>query len=109
MASASSSSVLSSPRMRGAHRAVRRPENMQRIIPADAGSTRSCVSPICGMKDRPRGCGEHLVFSFFYRRETRIIPADAGSTLLFEEDGLVHEDHPRGCGEHRSSSSRYQR
>ena len=82
---------------------------MKGIIPADAGSTRSCVSPICGMKDRPRGCGEHLVFSFFYRRETRIIPADAGSTLLFEEDGLVHEDHPRGCGEHRSSSSRYQR
>ena len=49
----------SSPRMRGA------PVNsvpdglLERIIPADAGSTCKAVSLYLLMEDHPRGCGEH--------------------------------------------------
>ena len=58
-----SSEVLSrgsSPRMRGARDAWCLPYSHRRIIPADAGSTRS--GPVSCDKglDHPRGCGEHI-------------------------------------------------
>ena len=51
----------SSPRMRGAPRCSTVRSYTQRIIPADAGSTRSPVGLTCRPKDHPRGCGEHTV------------------------------------------------
>ena len=55
----SSDSSGSSPRMRGAQI-----DNLScilriRIIPADAGSTHLIVVVFLGLKDHPRGCGEH--------------------------------------------------
>ena len=90
----------SSPRMRGAHGVRSLREHERRIIPADAGSTRSrCAAP-AGYPDHPRGCGEHSPLSLTLFQDTgssprmrgaqgftytikavmRIIPADAGST-----------------------------
>ena len=70
------------------------------IIPADAGSTLCFTTLRLGVKDHPRGCGEHKVLYDHYVEELgssprmrgaqachvvpddhgRIIPADAGST-----------------------------
>ena len=112
----------SSPRMRGAPWYSTAREQMERIIPADAGSTYRSMSPLNRLKDHPRGCGEHykspsvlkdsmgssprmrgaLLRNQIVSPEPRIIPADAGSTAdgckLVEGCG----DHPRGCGEHKS-------
>ena len=51
----------SSPRMRGAHRAIRRHEDIIGIIPAYAGST-ACPRSNRGRGwDHPRVCGEHYI------------------------------------------------
>ena len=73
-----------------------------------------------GIRDHPRGCGEHVIPQGSRRYPTGssprmrgappqlvpatfllgIIPADAGST---DESSLTipwSADHPRGCGEH---------
>ena len=49
----------SSPRMRGTHRATESSSESMRIIPADAGNTCTAYSASSGVKDHPRGCGEH--------------------------------------------------
>ena len=92
----------------------------QRIIPADAGSTKQYPKVVTEKGDHPRGCGEHnfiqslaLVLigssprmrgALHQRHEApqarRIIPADAGSTLVQAVGGWQTADHPRGCGEH---------
>ena len=90
----------SSPRMRGAHHLGAQPGLIDRIIPADAGST-SPAKPACpSAPDHPRGCGEHCPITYMAymlwgssprmrgaRHASpdadspgRIIPADAGST-----------------------------
>ena len=114
----------SSPRMRGAP--YRRPGTSagRRIIPADAGSTRSQPLAIVLPRDHPRGCGEHehddvlssdllgsspRMRGALYRDNAfpggnRIIPADAGSTGFAIGAVLMFADHPRGCGEHSASS-----
>ena len=51
--------VGSSPRMRGALVAPDAVESSQRIIPADAGSTRFDFGDRIIPEDHPRGCGEH--------------------------------------------------
>ena len=76
--------------------------NHRRIIPADAGNTAVAVPQFAGVRDHPRGCGEHtadhpmdndLQGSSPRMRGTlvadprrsgiwRIIPADAGNTRL---------------------------
>ena len=49
----------SSPRMRGAlHRILVVPD-LDRIIPADAGSTHQSLYGCVGPLNHPRGCGEH--------------------------------------------------
>ena len=110
----------SSPRMRGAL-----PTNWistwrQRIIPADAGSTKPSTRQTTHSQDHPRGCGEHvapaltsdryvgssprmrgaLSGAIFCTIPVRIIPADAGSTSAWLPIATRHGDHPRGCGEH---------
>ena len=90
----------SSPRMRGARRVGCTCCGGNRIIPADAGSTRHHSSSRRKARDHPRGCGEHDLTAFcksrskgssprmrgapesywYYDTSDRIIPADAGST-----------------------------
>ena len=91
-----------------------------RIIPADAGSTKTGVPADLLRGDHPRGCGEHAHYSMdelvrlgssprmrgalvVVRQivlQPGIIPADAGSTRCQLVADLFTEDHPRGCGEH---------
>ena len=93
---------------------------VQRIIPADAGSTFSIVCFCFSSQDHPRRCGEHILHRlllFFVTgsspqmrgahtpdvrnwRIRGIIPADAGSTTPRSCPVAVHPDHPRRCGEH---------
>ena len=49
----------SSPRMRGAPAHAHAHHRHQRIIPADAGSTRFSPPKTLCLGDHPRGCGEH--------------------------------------------------
>ena len=56
---AESQRLGSSPRMRGAHLMAENDEKQARIIPADAGSTRSVSLIFWTHRDHPRGCGEH--------------------------------------------------
>ena len=111
----------SSPRMRGALHDVRGRLDLERIIPADAGSTRPWPTCRYPHGDHPRGCGEHymmyvvgLTSSGSSPRmrgarghgqpadiHTGIIPADAGSTPYARRRNFENQDHPRGCGEHR--------
>ena len=113
----------SSPRMRGALVPDRRLVVQQRIIPADAGSTRRSLAQRSSGWDHPRGCGEHrMVLNVVlkqkgssprmrgaqrmdarFSRASRIIPADAGSTLVCYFCNCLTRDHPRGCGEHSST------
>ena len=110
--------------MRGARSSGVMPQALQRIIPADAGSTCQLPDGYKQMGDHPRGCGEHLA-----RQNARcrlggssprmrgardspgartarmgIIPADAGSTMRAVFKVWLNRDHPRGCGEHVSDS-----
>ena len=110
----------SSPRMRGAQMYASQFACLERIIPADAGSTHLQAGTQHHDPDHPRGCGEHfcmwrllwhvggssprmrgarcLLRLPFVR--VRIIPADAGSTGRGHTDARLITDHPRGCGEH---------
>ena len=91
-----------------------------RIIPADAGNTRSPRSPAHSTWDHPRGCGEHFGLDQLSEKDMgssprmrgthggtlrryprrRIIPADAGNTVSWLPWPCRPADHPRGCGEH---------
>ena len=110
----------SSPRMRGAPHIAPCKRQKLRIIPADAGSTRSVRVEAQASADHPRGCGEHEdrrasrpaargssprmrgARALFDGRtcQVGIIPADAGSTCCRASDRFAAGDHPRGCGEH---------
>ena len=114
----------SSPRMRGAPSLQSLTAPSIGIIPADAGSTISCIVLCIWLKDHPRGCGEHVALSarvIHWQGSsprmrgapvsacmrvtfTGIIPADAGSTRLPLMDICPDRDHPRGCGEHIQGS-----
>ena len=106
--------------MRGAQLSTCCAVTVDRIIPADAGSTSFIRVSTSETQDHPRGCGEHFINNELlfvakgssprmrgaqrslesYHRQTGIIPADAGSTrdrLGLQQSG---KDHPRGCGEH---------
>ena len=95
-------------------------QKIQRIIPADAGSTRSSLYWMRQAGDHPRRCGEHLTKTRYSQSfggsspqmrgapcpawpsasPSRIIPADAGSTGVDKSRSPSQEDHPRRCGEH---------
>ena len=117
----------SSPRMRGALLELRCRSAKERIIPADAGSTRPRLTGPGCRRDHPRGCGEHAGHSQQDRerlgssprmrgarytsirpcRESGIIPADAGSTRQPIDQKCFDGDHPRGCGEHVENDLAY--
>ena len=110
----------SSPRMRGARTPSLVDMCSPRIIPADAGSTNPTAYTPYGVKDHPRGCGEHTTLRSTLPGQPgssprmrgaqskvrsahivmRIIPADAGSTEYGHLQCPQWQDHPRGCGEH---------
>ena len=110
----------SSPRMRGAPNLVYTPSGDEGIIPAYAGSTRTCAAPPASPGDHPRVCGEHAVTLPRLRLKTGssprmrgahdffgcdifdvgIIPAYAGSTRTRTSATGSPRDHPRVCGEH---------
>ena len=110
----------SSPRMRGTRGADLEPVLLVRIIPADAGNTRSSVGTEWAGEDHPRGCGEHYIRDrtpmtiigssprmrgtlpsvIPTRRGLGIITADAGNTQAANMRWAEAWDHPRGCGEH---------
>ena len=50
----------SSPRMRGALNEWKAKRDDERIIPADAGSTKGTYLAWISRRDHPRGCGEHI-------------------------------------------------
>ncbi len=113
-------SAGSSPRGRGAHRAISPSMPALRIIPAGAGSTSPCRGRTTCPGDHPRGGGEHMISlrmasrpsgssprgrgalqdSHFPRERGGIIPAGAGSTGTSRTPGNGRPDHPRGGGEH---------
>ena len=111
----------SSPRMRGTHQGWRDDGEVDGIIPAYAGNTRSDTGTSAGARDHPRVCGEHshilrwrgdIMGSSPRMRGTpcrtpkkaispRIIPAYAGNTSNIRLKERPPRDHPRVCGEHR--------
>ena len=110
----------SSPHARGAHRDARALVADGGIIPACAGSTRSCAAASSTWRDHPRMRGEHAIQATGAelgegssphargargRRAKRqaqagIIPACAGSTLGAPSTSRGTRDHPRMRGEH---------
>ena len=50
--------------MRGAREVEKTVRDFSRIIPADAGSTRSLGLHATTRWDHPRGCGEHRIWTF---------------------------------------------
>ena len=112
----------SSPRMRGTPTAPVSTEASKRIIPADAGNTRTGRRDPAASPDHPRGCGEHPArspmdslplgssprmrgtpsVSTRLQNSPGIIPADAGNTRHRVCGVSDLQDHPRGCGEHAS-------
>ena len=109
----------SSPRVRGADSRCGSRRNLQRIIPARAGSRRAWRSGVLPRRDHPRACGEQSMSSWRRlhlsgssprvrgaaapaRRRTRrrrIIPARAGSSASTAHSRGWTGDHPRACGE----------
>ena len=71
----------SSPRMRGALRNSLLEVVGSGIIPAYAGSTRTCLARQSATRDHPRVCGEHPPQRMLPSDGPRIIPAYAGSTI----------------------------
>ena len=114
----------SSPHTRGARAGSSCASQMQRIIPAYAGSTRRPASATGYAPDHPRIRGEHRNFKFpamarigssphtrgaphrplMMLLPTWIIPAYAGSTTPPGLSARVLRDHPRIRGEHWSAS-----
>ena len=110
----------SSPHVRGARTIAITSRWVEGIIPACAGSTRSCRRWSRSPGDHPRMCGEHVIDQLatqvgqgssphvrgalqvtqVEREAVGIIPACAGSTQCKSSCTSVHRDHPRMCGEH---------
>ena len=110
----------SSPHTRGAHVHVRLRNDIARIIPAYAGSTRASAASFCHEADHPRIRGEHCPrgagpvgvdgssphtrgapsSSHTFVPHSGIIPAYAGSTSCAWGVSHFLADHPRIRGEH---------
>ena len=90
----------SSPRMRGARRSQGEDLRASGIIPADAGSTRSCWTTRARAGDHPRGCGEHFFKNSFDCETVGSSPRMRGAHRQICGSSSIGGDHPRGCGEH---------
>ena len=90
----------SSPHTRGAQRPGRFLSRPARIIPAYAGSTRSCRALSVRYRDHPRIRGEHTRPWMSRVSRRWIIPAYAGSTRARRRRCAAGRDHPRIRGEH---------
>ena len=119
----------SSPRLRGTH--LRRDPDRapEGIIPALAGNTPYRSSRRAPMRDHPRACGEHTMWSAFenaqlgssprlrgtpvsislMRPPPGIIPALAGNTPPSRTAWSRPWDHPRACGEHHKGAGSIRR
>ena len=75
-------STGSSPRMRGAHTDHSLSVWLNRIIPADAGSTYAVRVPVGSAGDHPRGCGEHITLDLFKETIQGSSPRMRGARLL---------------------------
>ena len=92
--------VGSSPHTRGAQHSQDAPVDVERIIPAYAGSTSCRRARVGGTRDHPRIRGEHRDAVAECERGHRIIPAYAGSTMCGRRTAGTSGDHPRIRGEH---------
>ena len=97
------STTGSSPRMRGAPMGDGKGSETTRIIPADAGSTRSCWTTRAKAGDHPRGCGEHIVRRSAIGINPGSSPRMRGALSTLPLESICTRDHPRGCGEHTTS------
>ena len=110
----------SSPRVRGSPSLDRRDPGFPGIIPAGAGLTFQGHRGNVQARDHPRGCGAHFwmgvsskagvgssprvrgspvaVVKLFVAMG--IIPAGAGLTVHRHANRYIDRDHPRGCGAH---------
>ena len=109
--------------MRGAHVAALQHSQINRFIPAHAGSTRRLQWRVVSRAVHPRACGEHTasridvaycggssprmrgarVHSDEALARVRFIPAHAGSTGIARVRRHAGTVHPRACGEHCST------
>ncbi len=105
--------------MRGQGHFQRHRHAVQRITPADAGTSGTVPVTLTVTEDHPRGCGDKDKFSqevlskngspprmrgqasWSSHRLTsmRITPADAGTREYCRICHLLCPDHPRGCGD----------
>ena len=90
----------SSPHTRGARRRSRWRRRRGRIIPAYAGSTRSCSTTITPAEDHPRIRGEHSSTGFVMKSPTGSSPHTRGAPKRHRRHGRRRRDHPRIRGEH---------
>ena len=88
----------SSPRMRGARTKACSSEDRPGIIPADAGSTRSCWTTRAKAGDHPRGCGEHQRSERRQQSERESSPRMRGALLSFGDCGDAHGIIPADAG-----------
>ena len=123
---AGTSTIGSSPRVRGTLQASLGLSMNRRFIPACAGNTRTLIDSTRPQSVHPRVCGEHPVEILVaplcdgssprvrgtpspgrsHRSGSRFIPACAGNTIPGVDDTSNEAVHPRVCGEHRSRRSR---
>ena len=72
----------SSPRMRGTHLCGAPPTASLGIIPAYAGNTPQSLRDSCRLRDHPRVCGEHTLFSCVFARSLGSSPRMRGTRLI---------------------------
>ena len=113
----------SPPRMRGKQRVYYDETAQERITPAHAGKTLSCIAQHVIPPDHPRACGENKLClkrlrpvsgspprmrgkqypAFACSLRLRITPAHAGKTFTSLLAPAHFTDHPRACGENSLS------
>ena len=95
----------SSPHARGAHLDDQGVLDVQRIIPACAGSTTRRRGTTCHRRDHPRMRGEHPTDNSTALTATGSSPHARGALRGGTFHPRLHRDHPRMRGEHSASAS----
>ena len=122
-----STTIGSSPRVRGKRKSASRTSQFWRLIPACAGKTTPCFLPANRYTAHPRVCGENRIFpratrtvegssprvrgkpGYFYveDRPKGLIPACAGKTTMRSLKTDARGAHPRVCGENYDDEIEY--